>query len=148
MTSTFFVTLAFRVFSISRRRAFVSSCCHLTVNTFLHVSLCSTPSYQKHISRVSSQLCLPSTRSLRPRQQENSRVTAFTVTQLVESWMRCRNAEAEDNLTGATIDSPGNNRPHCVVKFLRSWLPLELQCPRSCLDQRVGCAAPEEGRVR
>ena len=70
-------TMAFRVFSISRRRAFVSSCCHLNVNTFLHVSLYSTPPYLKQISRVSSQLCLPPTTSLRPREQDISRVTAF-----------------------------------------------------------------------
>ena len=35
-------------------------------------------------------------------------------------------AQAEDNLTCATIDPHRNTRPHSVLKFLRSWLPLEL----------------------
>ena len=54
----------------------------------------------------------------------------------------------EDNLAGDAIDPPSNTKPHCVLKFLRSWLPLELQWPRWCLIQCAGCAASEQGRAR
>ena len=57
-------------------------------------------------------------------------------------------AKADDILADATNDPPSSTRPHCVLKFLRSWLPIELQWPRSCFDQCAGCAASEEGRVR
>ena len=52
-------------------------------------------------------------------------------------------AKAHDILADATIDPLSNTRPHRV----RSWLSLELQCPRWCFDQCAGCAASEEGRA-